>query len=51
MFENTILYREMLEQDRALLVDFLLQEGNNISTQRIKAAIGIVLSSTYFQLR
>jgi uncharacterized protein (DUF1800 family) len=51
MIENTIIYRNMLEQDRVILVDFLLEDGNNISDQRIRAVIGIVLSSTYFQFR
>ena len=51
MIENTILYREMLESDKELLINFLLQDGQQITEQRIRAVIGIVLSSTYFQLR
>jgi hypothetical protein len=49
--ESAIIYREMLENDRQVLIDFLLTEGEIISEQRIRAVIGIVLSSTYFVLR
>ncbi|HHL32612.1 MAG TPA: DUF1800 domain-containing protein [Oceanospirillales bacterium] len=52
VIENSILYRDMTQADRDLLIDFLLQEGAaQIPEQRIRAVIGMVLSSTYFQLR
>jgi len=51
MIENALLYRELLEQDKALLVEFLETEENGPSETRIRAVIGVVLSSAYFQLR
>jgi hypothetical protein len=49
--ENAILYRNLSQQDKQLLIEFLALEGEIISEQRIRAVIGIILSSTYFQLR
>jgi len=49
--ENSLLYRELLPADKLLLIDFLESENNAISEQRVRAIIGILLSSTYFQLR
>ncbi len=51
MLENTLLYRELLLEDKQVLIDFLKSAGTPISEQRIRAAVGIILSSTYFQLR
>ncbi len=51
MLENTLLYRELIVDDKQLLIEFLESDGSNISEQRIRAVIGIILSSTYFQLR
>ncbi len=50
--ENSLLHRELLAADRQLLLDFLqTQNEQEITEEKIRAVIGLLLSSTYFQMR
>ncbi len=51
ILETEILYRQLTQEDSLLVEEFLLLDGEDVSVLRIRAALGIVLSSTYFQLR